>query len=66
MKEKRLKRELRLLGLSPKSAAKKLGVSEQTINNYICARSPIKACIVAKLRKWGITKKAILNPSEEV
>jgi hypothetical protein len=42
------------------------GITHQTMNNYISGRTPIKPLIVRKLKRLGITTKAIRSPSELV
>ena len=61
-KERLLKKEFRLLGLSQEEAGKKLGVTRATINNWVTGRIFIPPAIVLKLRELGVSNKAIASP----
>ena len=65
-KEKRLRREFRLLGLKTVDVAKKLNVTDVTVNNWIRGDFFISADKVQMLKEMGVSRKAILKPSEEV
>lgn len=64
--EKRLSMEIRLLGLSRKEAAQKLGISQETLSRWINFRKPITPLGVRLLQEMGISKQAIQYPGEEL
>jgi len=66
IKEKRLAKEIRLLGHSYESFGKLLGVSKQSVSNWINEANRISPVMVVKMQEFGITKAAIRNPSEMV
>lgn len=65
-KEKLLAKEIRLIGMTQKEVAKKLGVSEMTVSNWITGNAVISPVYVRKLSEIGIPKQAIREPSKEV
>lgn len=65
-KERRLKKELRLLGYDTRRLASELNVSEQTVNNWCSSRTIIHARMIQQLLDLGVTKKAIEKPYELV
>jgi transcriptional regulator with XRE-family HTH domain len=66
MTENILKKEARLKGMTIERLATKLGISRQTISNWISGKFRPSADMVLKLRVAGISDKAIANPSKEV
>lgn len=65
-KEKLLAKEIRLIGMTQKDVAKKIGTSEITVSNWITGNSVISPVYVMKLAEIGIPKTAIREPSKEV
>lgn len=65
-KEKALAKEIRLTGMTQKEIAKKIGVSEVTVSNWINGNAVISPVCVRKLTEVGIPKQAIREPSREV
>ncbi|MCP5006889.1 MAG: hypothetical protein GY941_23525 [Planctomycetes bacterium] len=65
-KERLLEQELRIKGFNRERAAKKLGVTEITLHNWIHGHYRINADACKILKKIGIDEKAIRNPSELV
>lgn len=65
-KEKRLAKELRLLGYNYKDIADLLGVSKQSISNWVNGENRISPIMVKKLSEYGISKDALANPTELV
>ena len=65
-KEKLLAKEIRLSGMTQKDIAKKLGVSEMAVSNWITGNTVISPTYVRKLNEIGIPEKAIREPSKEV
>lgn len=63
-KEKRLAREIRLLGLTQAEFGEKIGVSRQQVSNWCCGHT-ISPKNVKKLYKAGISKKAVADPAGE-
>lgn len=64
--EKRLSKELRLLGITREEAAKKIGVTTATLSNWVRGIYPISPVGIRILKEIGVTKKARTNPSEMV
>ena len=65
-KEKLLAKEIRLIGMTQKEVAKKVGASEMTVSNWITGNAVISPVYVRKLSDIGIPKQAIREPSKEV
>ena len=61
-----LKKEMKLKGLSPIDLSGKLGVSPQTIYNWIDGECTPKAQFSGALKKLGFSDAACLDPSKEV
>lgn len=66
IKERNLSRELRLLGLTQKEAAKIIGVENHVISNWATGKTKISPRHVVKLKEIGVPIKALRDPSKEV
>jgi len=65
-KEKLLAKEIRLAGMTQKDIAKKLGVSEMAVSNWITGNTVISPVYVRKLNEIGIPEQAIREPAKEI
>jgi len=61
-----LKKEMKLAGISPTDLSEKIGVSTQTIYNWIDGDCTPKAQFAGALKKLGFSDAACLEPSKEV
>lgn len=66
IKERRLTKELRVLGLDHEAAAKKIGVTPSAISQWVNGKTLPTPINTMKLREIGVTKEARMNPSELV
>ena len=65
-KEARLRKEMRMIGLTTQALSQKFDVSIQTVNNWISGRIFIPPVVAVKLQEMGIPKKAVFSPSDMV
>lgn len=59
-----LRRDMKLLGLNNKGMADKLGVSENTISNWLRGSVYPRPTSVRIMVEMGISKEAAINPSK--
>jgi transcriptional regulator with XRE-family HTH domain len=64
-KEKKLSKEIRLLGYSKQQIAEKINVTRQTVSAWCNGKSRISPVFVKELYKIGISKEAVSNPDDE-
>ena len=63
---KALAKEIKLLGLSPEEFGKEIGVSRQSVYNWLKGKVNPKAKHIKRMRELEISEEAALNPSKEV
>ena len=63
---KALSKEIKLLGLSTEEFGKEIGVSRQSVYNWLKDKVNPKAKHIKRMREIGISEEAALNPSKEV
>ena len=65
-KEKKLAKEIRLLGLTRHDVAGMLNITEATLSNWVTGKHPIPPIGVRKLQDIGVSLAAVKDPSKEV
>jgi len=65
-KERRLTKEFRMIGMTQKAVAEKIGTTKEVVSNWARGAANISPLFVMKLKEIGIPEKAIRNPSELV
>ena len=62
--ERRLKKELRMIGFDVEKVSDHFNVTGNTVRNWLAGRTNIPPKIAVSLLRMGIPKKALIKPYE--